>query len=160
MKKLGTLIIITTLSGCSANEVITDAGDIDIVLEKPDSAVCKYLGEVTGSQGNWFTGAFTPDINLANGARNELRNEAIKLGGNVVYMQDSNNTYFNNNAIGKIYLCSDRDAPISYSQLKYRKQRYFKNYCMKFRDTLNANELDECNKAEPYMREKSPSMFK
>jgi len=42
---------------------------------------------------------------------------------------------------------------------KYKKKRHFKNYCIKFRDTLNADELAKCNEAEPYMREKYPSMF-
>lgn len=41
-----------------------------------------------GSQGNWFTGDVTSNKNLVIGARNELRNEAYKLGANVVYVQD------------------------------------------------------------------------
>ena len=46
------------------------------------------------------------------GARNELRNKAYKLGGNIVYIQDMKNTNAwgslgttNTTAIGKVYKC-------------------------------------------------------
>ena len=35
---------------------------------------------------------FTSNKNLVVGARNELRNEAYKLGANIVYIQDMKNT--------------------------------------------------------------------
>jgi hypothetical protein len=47
---------------------------------------CKLLGEVTGSQGNAFTGAFIPNKNLETGARNDLKNKAAALGGDVVML--------------------------------------------------------------------------
>ena len=74
---------------------------------------CKYLGEIVGSQGNWFTGDFTSNKDLVIGARNELRNEAHKLGANIVYIQDMKNTNkfhslgtTNTTAIGKAYKCN------------------------------------------------------
>ncbi|EIK3714231.1 DUF4156 domain-containing protein [Salmonella enterica subsp. enterica serovar Infantis] len=50
--------------------------------------------------------------NLVIGARNELRNEAYKLGANVVYVQDLKNTNAygsmgttNTTGVGKAYKC-------------------------------------------------------
>ncbi|WP_253248803.1 DUF4156 domain-containing protein, partial [Klebsiella pneumoniae] len=41
---------------------------------------------VTGSQGNFFTGGWTSNSNLETGARNDLKNKAWKMGGNVVVL--------------------------------------------------------------------------
>jgi len=100
------------LAGCSAIQLSPEAASIEIVNEIPNKKTCKFLGEIVGSQGNWFTGDFTSNENLVMGARNELRNKAYKLGGNVVYMQDMKNTNAwgslgttNTTAIGKVYKC-------------------------------------------------------
>lgn len=108
------LLIAFTLVGCSANQVISQAKGVEIVNEKPDKTKCTFVGEVVGSQGNWFTGDYTSNENLVLGARNELRNEAYKLGGNIVYIQDMKNTNAwgslgttNTTAIGKVYKCTN-----------------------------------------------------
>lgn len=105
---LGTCV----LCGCAAKAVLPEAQHVEIVNEAPDRTRCKFLGEVTGSQGNWFTGDYTSNRNLVIGARNELRNEAHKRGGNVVQIQDMKNTNkadslgtTNTTAVGKVFLC-------------------------------------------------------
>lgn len=108
------LLITFSLIGCSANQVIPQARSVEIVNEQPNKMKCKFLGEIAGSQGNWFTGDITSNENLVLGARNELRNEAYKLGGNIVYIQDMKNTNAwgslgttNTTAIGKVYKCAN-----------------------------------------------------
>ena len=103
---------ILLFSACSAKEAMPGAERVDIVVEKPNPKKCTYVGEIVGSQGNWFTGDYTADKELIKGARNELRNEAYKLGGNVVYMQQTTmgssfGSYGNTIAtnIGKAYKC-------------------------------------------------------
>ncbi len=106
------LVGILLFSACSAKKAMPGAERVEIVIEKPDSKKCTYLGEVVGSQGNWITGDYTADKDLIKGARNELRNEAYKLGANVVYMQQATMgssfiSYGNNIStnIGKAYKC-------------------------------------------------------
>lgn len=103
---------IAGLVGCAAKPTIQDAHLVEVTNEAPDKAKCKYLGEVIGSQGNWFTGDYTSNENLVIGARNELRNKAYSLGGNVVHIQDMKNTNAygslgttNTTAVGKAYRC-------------------------------------------------------
>ena len=103
---------VLALYGCAAKETIPAAMNIELVNEPPDSSKCQFLAEIVGSQGNWFTGDFTSNKNLVVGARNELRNEAYKLGANVVYIQDMKNTNAygslgttNTTAVGKAYRC-------------------------------------------------------
>ena len=111
-KLLPIFFIAISILGCSAKQVMPEAQVVEIVNEKPDSDKCKFVGEIIGSQGNWFTGDFTSNKNLVIGARNELRNEAYKLGANVVYIQDMKNTNAwgslgtsNTTAVGKAYKC-------------------------------------------------------
>ncbi len=114
MKKRATLIIAGILVlGCSAKSISPGAQSIELVNETPDMSKCKFLGEIIGTQGNFITGDFTSSKNLVMGARNELRNEAFKLGANVVYIQDMKNTNAykslgttNTTAVGKAYKCS------------------------------------------------------
>jgi len=115
MKKISVIFLLMLISACAANHVAPQAQSIEIVNELPDKTKCAFLGEVVGSQGNWFTGDYTPNANLIIGARNELRNETYKLGGNVVYIQDSKNTNAwgslgttNSTAIGKAYKCNNQ----------------------------------------------------
>ncbi|WP_131701662.1 DUF4156 domain-containing protein, partial [Enterobacter hormaechei] len=59
----------------------------DLILQLSKSSIYStkpFLGEVTGSQGNFFTGGWTSNSNLETGARNDLKNQAYSMGGNVV----------------------------------------------------------------------------
>ncbi|UTA46423.1 DUF4156 domain-containing protein [Simiduia sp. 21SJ11W-1] len=102
------------LCGCSASKTIPGADRVELVNEAPDRSKCEFLGEVVGSQGNWFTGDVTSNENLVVGARNELRNEAYRLGANVVHVQDLKNSSAygsmgttNTTGIGKAYRCKN-----------------------------------------------------
>lgn len=112
-KLIPAIVIGVSLTGCAAKQINLEARSVEIVNEKPDSNKCKFVGEIVGSQGNWWTGDYTSNKNLVIGARNELRNEANKLDANVVYIQDMKNTNAwgslgttNTTAIGKAYKCS------------------------------------------------------
>jgi hypothetical protein len=78
--------------GCASVALLPEAGRVELINEPPDRSSCEFVGEVVGSQGNWVTGDYTSNKNLVVGARNELRNEASKLGANVVHVQDHRNT--------------------------------------------------------------------
>ena len=109
---LSLTVAVLIFSGCSAQKTIPGAERVELVNDAPDKTNCKFLGEVVGSQGNWFTGDITSNKNLVIGARNEMRNLAYELGGNVVYVQDLKNTNAygsmgttNTTGIGKAYRC-------------------------------------------------------
>lgn len=73
------------LTACSANSLQHGAEGVRVAHNEPDTS-CTYLGDVTGSQGNFFTGGWTSNSNLETGARNDLKNKAWKMGGNVVVL--------------------------------------------------------------------------
>ena len=112
LKVCTSLLIAISLSACTAKQITPGAERVELVNELPDRNKCEFVGEIVGSQGNWFTGDVTSNKNLVIGARNELRNEAHKLGANVVYVQDLKNTNAygsmgttNTTGVGKAYRC-------------------------------------------------------
>lgn len=72
------------LAACAAAQVRPGAERVRFAQQEPQG--CEYLGEATGNQGNFFTGAWTSNSNLETGARNELKNKAAEMGGNVVVL--------------------------------------------------------------------------
>ena len=56
------------------------------VTNLPPPQSCQYLGEVYGSQGNWFSGIFTANVYIIMGAMNDLRNNAAEMGSNYVFI--------------------------------------------------------------------------
>lgn len=112
MKYIILMLFSIVFLGCAAKQALPEAKNVKIVYEAPDETRCKHVGEVIGSQGNWFTGDYTSNKDLIQGARNELRNEAYKLGGNVVFMETMKNASAwgslgttNTTAIGQAYYC-------------------------------------------------------
>ena len=66
------------LTACSANSLQHGAEGVRVTHNEPDTS-CTYLGDVTGSQGNFFTGGWTSNSNLETGARNDLKNKASSI---------------------------------------------------------------------------------
>jgi hypothetical protein len=85
MKIACVVVTILLVCACSATNVKRGAELVRVTNTEPGRE-CKYLGDVTGSQGNRFTGGFTSDANLETGARNDLKNKGFELGGNVIYL--------------------------------------------------------------------------
>jgi hypothetical protein len=83
LKNLITILTSIIIAGCAAAPLNPEAQKVRIVLSEPGKE-CKFLGDVTGSQGDFFTGAYTSNEHLETGARNALKNKAAAMGGNVV----------------------------------------------------------------------------
>lgn len=77
--------ICLVLAGCAATPLTPQASRI-LLTPNPAPKGCKYLGTVTGNQGNFFTGAWTSNAHLEEGATNVIRNKAADLGANYVQM--------------------------------------------------------------------------
>ena len=64
MKTCLTVLFALSLSACAAKQTIPGAERIELVNELPDRKRCEFVGEIVGSQGNWFTGDVTSNKNL------------------------------------------------------------------------------------------------
>jgi hypothetical protein len=86
MKKLCLLAAITAvISSCSSIPMEPQSNRI-IASPNPAPKACHYLGQVVGNQGNFFTGPWTSNRNLEEGAMNDLKNQASHLGANYVQL--------------------------------------------------------------------------
>ena len=85
IKLLGISFAAVMLAGCSSSSNgLSAAGQQVSFVDQQPSGQCQLLGNVTGSQSNWFTGAGGEGSSLR-GAANDLRNRAAEMGGNVIY---------------------------------------------------------------------------
>ena len=66
---------------------------------------CKYLGEVIGSEGHWYTYLFISNSNLTQGALNDIYNKANALGANVVFISDDISFATSVTFYGQAYHC-------------------------------------------------------
>jgi len=85
MRPVWLLLLPAVLAACAPLELSAAGRDVRIVMRDPGGN-CRHLGDVTGSRGNFLTGGFIPDATLETGARNDLKNRAAALGGNVVVL--------------------------------------------------------------------------
>ena len=82
---------------------------------------CVFVGEVLGSQGNFWTAEFTSDEDLIVGARNRMRDEAYAIGANFVQIELENQSHntadlsaggvFSSVVIGNGYHCPEQRRP-------------------------------------------------
>lgn len=70
--------------GCAATNLSSTADKVVVSADHKVPSGCQYLGQVAGNQGNYFTGAWTSNENMAMGAMNDMRNKAAAMGGNYV----------------------------------------------------------------------------
>jgi len=84
MKKIISISALAVfISSCASIQIDPQAARI---IASPNAApkACKFVGQVIGNQGNFFTGGFTSNRNLEEGAMNDLRNKAHKIGANYI----------------------------------------------------------------------------
>ena len=118
---LRTILPLFLLTGCAASP-LTPGGDSVLLSKEAAPEGCQFLGEVQGTQGNFWTADLTSDANLINGARNEVRNAAYALQADYVKIETeslSHNTadhsfggMYSAVVIGNAYRCGKELLPI------------------------------------------------
>jgi hypothetical protein len=105
-----TVITLSLVAGCAATSVTSQGAEVELVDTKPVG--CKLLGDAVGKQGNVFSGDFTTNENLMVGARNDLKNQAAAMNGNVVWVQNTLNATHpystgavSTTMVGSVYAC-------------------------------------------------------
>ena len=108
MIKVGlNVLLLVLLVGCSAKNVLTpEAKNVRMYDTLPTNMHCKYIDEIMGSEADMFTFVLMSNKDMTAGARADLRNQAIKLGGNSVEIQSADFMYTSSTVfIGHVYSC-------------------------------------------------------
>ncbi len=75
------------LGGCAATETLNPEVNSKVIASNnPPPKGCKFVTQVLGSQGNFFTGGWTSNANLEQGSMNDLKNKAYLAHGNYVQL--------------------------------------------------------------------------
>ena len=99
-------MLIILFFGCSATQLEPAASKVRIYTDIPQTEQCKYIGEVIGSEGQLYNYWFISNYDLTEGARNDMRNQAYKMGGNVVQIETSSLNYATSTVyVGNVYHC-------------------------------------------------------
>lgn len=107
-----TVVIIT--SSCShSNHKNPDNNPVRLIFKTElnivaaDKPECRYLGEVIGSEGHWYTYLFISNVHLTQGALNDIYNKANELGANVVFISDDLGFTTSVTFYGQAYNCTN-----------------------------------------------------
>lgn len=101
---IGTLL----LFGCATptTDVESSAKSVHLRIDSGFNAEnCQWIGEVTGSEGHWYSYLFFPNDVLIRGAMNDIKNQADQLGANTVYMINPQDFATSFTLMGNAYQC-------------------------------------------------------
>jgi len=104
-----TILILLSLVGCSNTNVLQpSASKVRIDNNIKNKTTCTYLGEVIGSEGVLYNYLFISNHDLTMGARNDLRNKAHALGGNIIEIENYRLGYQTSTVyVGNVYHCKE-----------------------------------------------------
>lgn len=104
------VVILLLFSGCSAKNILTQEGkNVRTYDRLPENLECEYKDEIIGSEADMWTFLFISNRDMTAGARADLRNQAVKLGGNSVLIQNSEFVYTTSTVfIGHVYHCHEK----------------------------------------------------
>ena len=74
------------MAGCAATALRPGAERV-MVTRLPPPSECKFVGTLVGEQGGSLTGPFTSNKRLAQGAMNDMKNQAKEMGANYVLLE-------------------------------------------------------------------------
>ena len=99
-------LFLLLLNGCSHIPLEDSAASVEVYYSIYERTDCDYVGDVIGSDGNIFTFMFMSNVNLTRGALNNIRNEAMAMGGNAIYILRSQLSYNTTTTfVGTVYRC-------------------------------------------------------
>ena len=96
------------LLGCTIPTTVPDSEADQVQMDYHgllDINKCKCEGEVTGSEGHWYSYLFFPNDTLIQGAMNELKSNAIELGADTIIFTLPQDFSTSVTMLGTAYLC-------------------------------------------------------
>lgn len=112
MRKMPALLVLAAvLSGCAPFALTRGADRVAVSQDREDFRDCDRMGEAIGVAGSWWYYWAISNHTLTQWARNDLRNQAIELGGNRIRIEHHDNYYATSTVfIGQVYRCPEAPA--------------------------------------------------
>ncbi|MGY0614036.1 DUF4156 domain-containing protein [Vibrio sp. FJH11] len=106
------MIVVSTmvaLFGCSTTPIDphTKSQQVELRIDSQfDPAQCQYLGDVTGSEGHWYSYLFYSNDDMIEGAINDLKNNAMAINADTVFMISPQYFVTSFTVLGTAYRCN------------------------------------------------------
>ncbi|WP_444495112.1 DUF4156 domain-containing protein [Vibrio sp. YIC-376] len=97
-----------SLFGCSSTSLISHdiSQQVEVRIDSQfDPAQCEYLGELTGSEGHWYNYLFYSNDDMIKGAINDLKNNAMAINADTVFMISPQYFVTSFSVLGTAYRC-------------------------------------------------------
>ena len=96
------------LAGCvtPSEALLSQATHVRVLTTSlPNLDECRWVGEVTGNEGHWYSYLFYSNDALIQGAVNELKNSAHYIGADTVVIMTPHNFTTSVSLLGTAYDC-------------------------------------------------------
>ncbi len=110
-KTIAITLFATMMFGCTspATSLEQQAKQVHLRMDSGFNANdCLWLGEITGSEGHWYSYLFFPNDLLVQGALHDMKNRANKLGADTVYMITPQDFVTSFTVVGNAYQCNKK----------------------------------------------------
>ena len=115
MEILLLLILLITLSSCSSYikpdekaenvRIFFTKNMLETATVKDLETHCAFKGEVIGSEGHWYSYLFLSNVDMTQGALNDIKNKATKQGSNIVIIHQVGDFLTSVTFVGQSYYC-------------------------------------------------------
>ena len=102
---LSNILFLLLLTSC-AHTLEESAASVDVYYSLAERTNCDYIGDVIGSDGNFLTFLFISNVDLTQGALNDIRHKALVMGGDSVFILLPQLDYGTTTTfVGSVYRC-------------------------------------------------------
>ncbi|MEL7291042.1 MAG: DUF4156 domain-containing protein [Pseudomonadota bacterium] len=111
-KTLWVLVLTALIGGCATpyNRLAPTAEKVHLRMDAQfNPERCQWRGEVTGSEGHWYSYLFFNNDVLIQGALNDIKNHAHALGADTVALHRTQSFVTSFTLMGSAYSCTDAD---------------------------------------------------
>jgi len=105
------LLLLTSLllSSCTllqTQQLHDNTRQINVISNYEQIRGCRYISELVGSEGHWYTFFFISNTELTHASINDLKNQASDVGANTVYVEEHMGFGTSVTFLGQAYYCS------------------------------------------------------
>lgn len=108
-KKLLLLLSCLSLVSCSVldtQQLHHNTSQINVISNYEQVKGCRYISELVGSEGHWYSFFFISNTELTYASINDLKNKASEVGANTVYIDEHMGFGTSVTFLGQGYDCS------------------------------------------------------